>query len=409
MDFKGACKYLEKLVSYEKMPDFKYDAKNFDLSRFKKFIKNAGIDYSGIKFVHVAGSKGKGSVCGLIEKYMRAKGLSVGLFTSPHMFDLRERIVVDGKMIEKKVFAKYVTKIKIFIEKNSIQITYFEFLTAIALKYFVDKNVKYAVLEVGLGGRLDSTNIVTPILSVLTRVEMEHVGILGNNLKEILDEKLGIVKPNVSLLIGEQSDEVYGLLKKKLKSRAKVFYVKMKSFDEAKIINGRTAYFALKIMFGKVDKKLFESVFKKFQLVGRFDIRRIHGKIVVFDIAHTKDSIKNLTESLKKKFPKKKFVFLVSVMKGKNVEAILRIIGNASKKVVFTSSYAQRGYSGEELEKIFENMRDFIGSRDNTKIYEDCKKAFCQCLTGQAFDEIMVVTGSHFLVSRILSSSKIIL
>ena len=384
MDFESACEFLETLVSYERDRDFEYGEKAFDLDRFNGMVRDFGVDYSGVKFVHVAGSKGKGSVCGFVAGYLRCcGGLRVGLFTSPHLKDVRERIKVDGEMISCDRFAGYVKEVRDFLEDCGGGATYFEVLTLIALRFFVDEGADYAVLEVGLGGRLDCTNIVVPELSILTFVEMEHVGILGGSLSEILDEKLGIVKEGVPLLVGAQSEEVMGLLKRKLSRKVDVHYVddfrseleelSLDGVDLARIGNAEVSYCALKILLGGVEKRLFERVFKEFRMDGRFDVREVEGKTVIFDVAHTVGSISNLIRSLRAEFPDKKYVFLVSFLGDKDKEGMMKRIDEVAEKVELV---ALEGDAKVAYEGLLQNLKR---------------------------NQIMVVTGSHYLVGKLLS------
>lgn len=414
MNFESALKYLDKFVSYEKKLNFKYDKENFNLERFKSFVKKEGIDYSKLKFIHIAGSKGKGSVCRMISEYLRICGYETGLFTSPHLIDIRERIVINGWMISKKRFSDYVS----FFEKDieDFEITYFEFLTAIVLKYFIDEKVDYVVLETGLGGRLDSTNIVIPKLSILTRIEKEHVGILGNNLREILNEKLGIVKNGVEVLIGDQSKFVTQLIRKKLKNRGGKYFVEdddmgfkdlelgsWRGFDDARIENAKTVFCALKILFKKVDKEIFENVIRNTLLLGRFDVRKISGKTVVFDVAHTNKSILNLIKGVEKFYKKDEKVFLVSFMKDKDVKSILKKISKVAYKIIFTTSNSERGYSANELAKIFKSNLKSKEIFYEMIIEEDSYIAYENALDDLERNQILIVAGSHFLVGKLMT------
>lgn len=405
MDFERAKAYLESFISYEEIVKIPYDKRHFDLKRVCDFLNDYGVDYSKLKYVHVAGSKGKGTTCRLIADYLVAAGFKVGLYTSPHMWEVTERICCNGIDISRENFSEYVENLRKYIDSRGglrvCKLTYFEFLTVVALKYFVDENVDYAVLETGLGGRLDATNVVKPTLSVITTVELEHVGILGDNLSEILDEKLGIVKDNVPVLIGCQSKKVMKLIKKKLKGRGKVFWVengpaKMVLFDQAKIKNAHVAYCALKLLLETIDENLFRKVLSKFKLPGRFDVRHIDGKTVVFDIAHTKNSILNLVNALKKNFSKKKFVFLVALMKGKDVLNILKMIGRVADEIIFTNAHEERGILAGELRRIAKKLR----LECKLGIFEDYKTAYAVLVLKK--NRILVVTGSHFLVGKLL-------
>jgi len=389
MDFESACEFLETLVSYERDRDFEYGEEAFDLDRFALMVRDFGVDYSGVKFVHVAGSKGKGSVCGFVAEYLRCCGsvresVRVGLFTSPHLRDIRERVRIDGEMISRDRFAGYVGEVMDFLADRGGGATYFEVLTLIALKYFVDEGVNYAVLEVGLGGRLDCTNIVVPELSILTSVEMEHVGILGGSLGEILDEKLGIVKEGVPLLVGAQSEEVMALLKRKLLRKTEVHYVddfrseldslSLDGVDLARIKNAEISYCALKILLGGGEKSLFERIFNVFRMDGRFDVCEVDGKTVIFDVAHTVLSMENLIQALRAKFPDKKYVFLVSFLEDKDKEGMMKRILEFADEV--------------SVEKNIEG--------------EDVKVVYKDSLKNLKRDQVLIVTGSHYLVGKLL-------
>lgn len=396
MDFESAQKYLESFISYEEILKIPYNERCFDLQRLREFLVNYGVDYSKLKFVHVAGSKGKGSVCTMIANYLQKAGFKVGLYTSPHMVDIRERIWLNGAIIAREDFVRIIADLKKYIDGcGGCDLTYFELLTVVALKYFVDKGVDWAVLEVGLGGRLDATNIVRPEVAVLTTVEKEHADILGDTVEKILNEKLGIVKKGVALIVGFQSEEVKILIKQKVREElvfAEDFDLDL-NFDFESLVqekNAKVAYLVLVKLLGNVDRDLFLQMLGDFRLIGRFDIRLVDGHEVVFDMAHTVSSVKNLIESLKRKFVDKSFVFLLSFMKGKEVGEMLDLIKPVASKIVFTASHLKRGFSAKELGGV----------------EEDCLVAYEGILSQLKDDQILVVTGSHFLIAKIISALR---
>jgi len=397
MNFEKAKEFLQSFVSYEGMAKIPYSEKVFDLRKIKNFLRDYGVDYEKLKYVHVAGSKGKGSTCSFIANYLWRRGYKVGLYTSPHIFEITERIWLNGKEIDKKKFSVMVENLKKFIAKNKCEkLTYFEILTVLALKYFVDEGVDYAVLEVGLGGRLDATNIVKPVLSILTKVELEHTDVLGDTFEKILNEKLGIVKENVPLLIGSQNIEVEKIIRKKLADKKGVFYLESKN-GFARAENENLAFHALKLFLPKVDKEKFFRIVEKVKLPGRFDVRKVGKCKVIFDMAHTKNSIDDLLKNLERKFGKKKFVFLFALMKGKDVVSILKSIGNCAEKIVFTNAHEVRGMPALELK----NLAIKLGVKRQMEVVEDCLKAFKNM---QKKNRLLVVTGSHFLIGKILST-----
>lgn len=201
MKYKEATEYL-----FSQLPAFERQG----ASGYKPGLGNAialddwlGNPHRAYKCIHVAGTNGKGSVANMIAATLQANGYRVGLFTSPHLVDFRERIRVNGEMIDKRSVSRFVER---WLEsKLPCEPSFFELTTALAFEYFKKQNVDYAVIEVGLGGRLDSSNIITPILSVITNISIDHTQFLGNTLTEIASEKAGIIKPGVPVVVGEVS------------------------------------------------------------------------------------------------------------------------------------------------------------------------------------------------------------
>ena len=409
MNFEKAKEFLQEFVSYEGVAKIPYSDETFNLQKVKDFLCLYDVDYGKLKYIHVAGSKGKGTTCAFIANYLWNDGYKVGLYTSPHIFEVTERIWMNGKAIEKTRFAEMVEGLKKFIEKTECpQLTYFEILTVLALKYFVEEGVDYVVLEVGLGGRLDATNIVRPVLSVLTTVELEHTDVLGDTIEKILNEKLGIVKDGVPVLIGYQSEEALSIVHKRMKDKKEVFYVNdfevkfsEKNFsDAARFKNAYVAFSALRLLLkvAPIEKK-FLKVVGKVRLPGRFDVRKTAKGKVIFDMAHTENSIDNLVKGLEKNFPKRRFIFLFALMKGKNVNSILKKVSSVAEKIVFTSAHEVRGILPEELKSIAVK----IGVRCELEVMDDCEEAF-KMLTKK--NQLLVVTGSHFLVGKLLKKKR---
>ncbi|MFA6992262.1 MAG: Mur ligase family protein [Candidatus Gracilibacteria bacterium] len=406
MNFEAAVKYLESYVSYSDQFKVGYNEKNFNLPRIKRFLHDYGVDYSKIKFVHVGGSKGKGSTCLMIANYLKEKSFRVGLFTSPHVVKTNEDFWLNGKYISESKFVKYVSVLKKYIDSvGGASLTCFELKVVLALKYFVDEKVDFAVFEVGLGGRLDATNIINSRVAVLTSVEKEHTEYLGNSISKILDEKLGIFKGKrgVKLLVGRQGPEVKKLIKLKLKGCAGVYYSdemdvpRLNCYFQNMVQseNAKVAYIAVKLLLEKVDDAAFMTSLKRFKLLGRFQVKKIYGKTVVFDIAHTPGSMKNLIESLNNKFPNKDFVFLISIMQAKDVDALISIIKGVAKKIVFTFSHSKRSILAGELFRLYKGK--FLHAEFN----DNCYVAYEDLLKNLQVNEILVVTGTHFLMGKI--------
>ncbi|MBU1152106.1 hypothetical protein KJ632_04760, partial [Patescibacteria group bacterium] len=369
MDFETAKEYLRSHISYEETRNFKYDENYFDLARVKRFYAAFCPAYGDLKYIHVGGSKGKGSTCALVANYLRASGRNVGMFLSPYIVEITESFWFDGADISKADFVKYVEELRDFAESWEERITYFEMLLAIVLKYFVDMGAEYVVLEVGLGGRLDATNVVEPLVSALTLVEKEHTDVLGESYEEILAEKCGIRKEGVPFLVGPQKEEVREIVER--------------ICPDARFVSSLVEEI-LKVVLGEVDEGMLERIRSEFKLPGRFQVEDFEGRTVVFDMAHTEASMKFLIEKLEKKFKGKNFVFLISMMRDKKHKEILEIVGEFADKIVYTSSHEERGEDPHALAKIVKG-----------EVVEDCTLAFESSLQELKKDQVLVVTGSH--------------
>ncbi len=204
MNYPQTCKYLfDKLPMYQRIGGAAYKA---DLTNTIELCGLLGNPHQKFKSVHIAGTNGKGSTSHIIASVLQEAGYKTGLYTSPHYKDFRERIKVNGQMIPEKVVVGFIKKWKGDFEK--IGLSFFEMTVGLAFSFFEDEKVDVAVVEVGLGGRLDSTNIITPEVSVITNIGMDHMRFLGNSLPEIAGEKAGIIKPKTPVVIGETQDEV---------------------------------------------------------------------------------------------------------------------------------------------------------------------------------------------------------
>ena len=211
MNYRSALSYLNNYINYEAKPATAYAPEKFNLNRVRgllELIDNPHLHYAS---VHIAGTKGKGSVAAMTESVLRSSGHITGLFTSPHIHDLRERIRVNGNIISQKSFAQLLTELQPQIEMTQ-NITYYEITTILALEWFARQSIDIAILEVGLGGRLDATNVVTPSVCAITTISYDHMELLGNTIEDIAAEKAGIIKAGVPIISGPQSDSALAVL-----------------------------------------------------------------------------------------------------------------------------------------------------------------------------------------------------
>src|SRR3989440_1092770 len=192
-----ALRYLGSLSDYERLRIVRYTSQNFDLERMRTLLRKLGNPQQHFKSVHVAGTKGKGSTCAMVAAMLQACGYKVGLYTSPHLVDVRERIQIDGEMVSHAEFARLIKGIEPMVGRMKPTPTYFDVLTAAAFKYFADQKIDIAVVETGLGGRLDSTNVIKPEVTAITSISKDHMAQLGNTLALIAQEKAGIFKKDI--------------------------------------------------------------------------------------------------------------------------------------------------------------------------------------------------------------------
>ena len=212
MNYEAALAYIDTFINSEKSPDFSRQARFYNLERISRLLAHLGDPHRRLKVVHVAGSKGKGSTAALITSILTHAGYKTGLFTQPHLITPRERCRINSRLISETEFAQYVDRLKpsieVMAELESLgRVSFFEIYTALAFTYFADNAVDFAVIEVGLGGRLDATNVVDPLVSVITPISLEHTAILGDTHEAIAKEKAEIIKPNRPVVLAPQVPE----------------------------------------------------------------------------------------------------------------------------------------------------------------------------------------------------------
>ena len=228
--YEDALAFLYKAIDYEKLISYQYNASTFSLDRMVKMLEYAGNPHKAFPCIHITGTKGKGSTAIMMSTILEHAGLTTGLFTSPHLIDLKERIQINHQNISEYEFTSNLNELRPYIQhlretEPSASPTFFEILTAVAMLYFKKKQVDMAVLEVGLGGRLDSTNVVIPQVSVITNVGFDHTAILGNTLSSIAYEKAGIIKQGVPVVSAVESPEALLVIEKTCKEKDARLYL----------------------------------------------------------------------------------------------------------------------------------------------------------------------------------------
>ena len=212
--YAKAIRFLNTLSDYERLRIVRYNTTNFDLDRMRTLLRKLGNPHEHFRSIHVAGTKGKGSTCAMLASMLQACGYKVGLYTSPHLVEIRERIQIDGEMISQSDFARLAKTMEGIVAHSRPTPTYFDVLTAMAFKYFAEQKVQIVVVETGLGGRLDSTNVIRPEVTAITSISKDHMAQLGGTLEKIAEEKAGIFKRGIPAITVQQTPEVEAVLQR---------------------------------------------------------------------------------------------------------------------------------------------------------------------------------------------------
>jgi dihydrofolate synthase/folylpolyglutamate synthase len=422
-------------VRYQKALRFIYNRQHFGiklgLDNITRLAEWLGNPHDSYHTVHVAGTNGKGSTASFIASILQAAGYRVGIFTSPHLADYRERIRVNGRKISGNDIAEFIEKHKRIILKS--QVTFFEVTTALAFWYFARKQVDWAVLEVGLGGRLDATNIVIPEVAVITNISYEHKNLLGRTIYNIAGEKGGIIKPGIPVVTGVERngddaarrfEEICTDKKAPLHFRDKrgfafearnghdLLRVKKGKFagllskpsliGRHQVENGYLAACAVEILAQRgfrISKSAVRSGLENNFWPGRLmTVRR--RPTVIIDVAHNREGFAALSETLTRRYPGRKFDFLISMVEKKKGDHCLRMIAPIAKSI-----------STAPLQTFRRDDPYFLVSRlrpgdPSVRIYPDAAAACKDLLENSVPSDILIITGSHFLMGEIASLIK---
>ena len=316
MNYRDCLEYLfSQLPMYQRTGAAAYKKDIGNIIEACNFLDNP---HKKFKSIHIAGTNGKGSTAHLISSIMQEAGYKTGLYTSPHLIDFRERIKIDGKKIKKENVIEFVKKNRDEFEK--INMSFFEYTVAMAFDEFNKQKVDIAIIETGLGGRLDSTNIITPELSIITNIGFDHMNLLGNTLEKIAFEKAGIIKKNIPTIIGRKQKEIEHIFIKVAKEKKShiIFAKKYENSLNPKLAeyqkeNIGTAVTAIKALVWKINDQIIklgiENVILNTGIRGRWETIGEKPKIIC-DTGHNIDGIKNILLELEKiNFEKLHFVF----------------------------------------------------------------------------------------------------
>ncbi|MEN8125934.1 MAG: folylpolyglutamate synthase/dihydrofolate synthase family protein [Bacteroidota bacterium] len=355
--------------------------------------------------VHVAGTNGKGSTSHMIASVLQEAGYKVGLYTSPHLKDFRERIRINGKPISKKDVIQFIKTNKLFLEKQKV--SFFEMTVAMALDYFAIQEVDFAVIEVGLGGRLDSTNIITPQVSVITNIGYDHTQFLGKSLHEIAYEKAGIIKYKVPVVIGQKHDETMPVfIKMAQEKQAKIYFAdelivdfKTDLLGDYQKLNVKTTVQTLLILQQKgfqisdenIEKGL-ENVVKNTNLKGRWQILQFNPKVIC-DTAHNKEGLTIVLDQLQKEIYKKLHIVL-GVVDDKDLDTILPLFPK-NAIYYFCKPNIPRGLD-ENILMLKSKKFDLLGQS-----YTSVGEAYNNALRVADHKDLIFAGGSTFVIAEL--------
>ena len=402
-----------------------------DLTNTIKLCKALGNPETKFRSIHVAGTNGKGSVSHLLASIMQEAGFKTGLYTSPHLIDFRERIKINGEMISQDAVSGFIKKQKTLIEK--IKPSFFEVTVAMAFEYFAENEVEIAIIETGLGGRLDSTNVIKPILSVITNISYDHQYLLGNTLAEIASEKAGIIKSRVPVVIGKSDPETNPVFSHKVKEMHTVLFhadaniiCKNPHLEngilKAEFVNKRSdsVYHILSPLSGQYQLENITTVLQSVEvlnnngfslnkeqiktginrvkentgLMGRWEII---GKnpLIVCDVAHNEAGLEIVFDQAKT-IPHKKTRIVYGMVKDKDTnKALLQLPKNAV--YYFTQPDLPRALEANELYKLAKAE----GLKGTS--YTTVKEAYNKAISESAKDDMILVVGSIFVVAEVLA------
>jgi len=433
MDYREAEEYLHSFVDFEMIPGISFASSDYDLLHVEELLHRMGDPHLAARTVHIAGTKGKGSTAAMIAQVLTVSGYRTGLYTSPHLHSIRERLSVDSDPISQLDFASLVAEARPHLESVNRspvyrQPTFFEVLTALAFAYFKMKQVDFQVLETGLGGRLDATNVASPEVCVITPISLDHTEVLGNSLEKIAYEKAGIIKPRSMVVVSPQAEEVNSVIRdvcrekgaKLVKAAEELKWHRVagdfhcQSFvaegkkgsrcftipllGDYQIDNAATAVVALEVLaslgFEISDADVAEGLAKTYW-PGRFQVVSLQPTVLV-DGAHNVASAMKLVENIKGYFHYNELFLIMGISCDKDVSGVVKELVWLSPKVVVTRSAHPR--SASPLVVASEFARCGVAA----DIAENVPQALSQTLSLANSNDLVCVTGSLFVVAEAL-------
>ncbi|MBU3089729.1 bifunctional folylpolyglutamate synthase/dihydrofolate synthase [Clostridium gasigenes] len=422
MKYEDAMKYITEVGNF---------GSNYGLKRTFRLLELLGNPQNKIKLIHIAGTNGKGSTTAMISKILMGNGYKVGMYTSPFLEEFEERIQINRVNIPKEKLANLMDELKIavdkVIEEGYNHPTEFEIITCLMFLYFYKENIDFGVIEVGLGGRLDSTNVITPIISIITSISYDHTNILGNTLTKISREKSGIIKECVPVVIFPQEEEVLQVIKSKCKElnaplhiinkidselieilqeekpyqKVKIkgikdeYNIKLPLLGEHQILNLSLAIKAIELLEKnkkvKISKEILEKSLEDVCWNGRLEVMK-KSPLVVLDGAHNIQGITTLKQNIEKYFKYKNIYLILGILADKDVEEMIKVITPMAKEVYAVTPNSIRAELAEDLKN------EVLKYNENCIAFEKYEYALNKALEIAKEDDIIVACGSLYMV-----------
>jgi dihydrofolate synthase / folylpolyglutamate synthase len=420
MSFDGAIGWLE---------GFQQFGMNLGLDRINALVEMLGHPEKKIKTIHVAGTNGKGSVCRYITSVLLCAGYNVGLYVSPHLETILERFSINNVMITKGEFTQIASDVRHVVDslhEKDIVPTYFEITTAMMFLWFAKRNVDYAVIEVGLGGRYDATNIITPLVSIITTISQDHTKILGDTVEKIAYEKAGIIKPNIPVVTGADKQALQVIQQEAEKKQSEIYTISpsdvtiVSSDEQGQTIsykgilhdqtvetqnlgsyqreNVAIALLALDVLQTQglfLPEDAVNEGIKEMKHPGRMEVIN-EDPLIILDGAHNPSAMHMLKRTMKELFEQRRIIVVFGVMADKAVEEIIEQILCFADHIIVTHPDMSRAMSPEDIQKIIASLSKDAKITMTQTVTEGLDKAIAIAKT----TDIILVTGSLFTVGE---------
>lgn len=434
MNYEEAVKYLLSFTDYEKLPGITYTAANYDLGRMEMLLKPLEDPHLGTRMVHIAGTKGKGSTAAMISGILIKAGYKTGLYTSPHLLSIRERARINWEMIPEEEFASIVTEIEpIAAEINHKAekglLTTFEILTAMVFTWFKRNSVDFQVIEVGLGGRLDATNVARGDICIISSISLDHTEILGDTVEKIAVEKAGIIKKGSTVVNFPQAGSVTALIRNiceqknalllqvgtdiiwertggdergqsvRLKSKAGTYDIKLPLLGDFQMENAAAAVLAAEAVVkqgSRISKRQVIDGIASVNWPGRMQLLKSRP-LVIADGAHNAYSMHRAIESIKKYFNCRRVTVILGTSIDKDIDGMAKELSSFTTDIIVTRSTHPRSAPVDAIK----NSLAKYGV--NAKEAESVPVALQKVLSGAAENDLFLITGSLFIVGEAIN------